>query len=68
MMTCAVPASTGSIAARDDVVAPTSTSSSNGMIADPFGFSWSISTQKETVSPAEMQRLWSAALNSGKST
>ncbi len=38
-----------------------------GMIADPFGFRWSISTQKEPVAPEEMQRRWSAALSSGKS-
>lgn len=39
-----------------------------GMIADPFGYRWSISTQNETVSAEEMQRRWSAALSGGKST
>jgi PhnB protein len=29
-----------------------------GMVTDPFGFSWHISTTKEKVSPAEMQRRW----------
>ena len=29
------------------------------MVADPFGYSWFVSTHKEDVSPAEMQRLWS---------
>src|SRR3984957_5825679 len=29
-----------------------------GMVTDPFGFSWHISTTKNKVSPAEMQRRW----------
>ena len=33
-----------------------------GMITDPFGFSWFISSPKEVVSPEEMQRRWSAQL------
>ncbi|MGH9762165.1 MAG: VOC family protein [Blastocatellia bacterium] len=32
----------------------------SGMIADPFGYGWFISTHKEDVSPEEMQRRWSA--------
>lgn len=32
-----------------------------GMVADPFGYSWFVSTVKEVVSPAEMQRRWTAA-------
>ena len=31
-----------------------------GMIADPFGHKWHISTRKEDVSPQEMQKRWSA--------
>lgn len=34
----------------------------SGMVMDPFGFSWSIATPKEQVSPEEMQRRFSAAL------
>lgn len=34
----------------------------SGMVLDPFGFSWSIATPVEDVSPAEMQRRFSAAL------
>jgi PhnB protein len=34
----------------------------SGMVLDPFGFSWSIATQVEDVSPDEMQRRFSAAL------
>lgn len=34
----------------------------SGMVLDPFGFSWSIATPVEEVSPAEMQRRFSAAL------
>jgi len=30
-----------------------------GMVADPFGYSWSLAQHKADVSPAEMQRLWS---------
>jgi PhnB protein len=30
-----------------------------GMIADPFGHKWHVSTRKEEVSPQEMQRRWS---------
>ena len=33
----------------------------SGMIADPFGHSWFVSTQVEDVTPAEMQRRWSKA-------
>ena len=29
-----------------------------GMIADPFGHKWHVSTRKEEVPPAEMQRRW----------
>jgi PhnB protein len=32
------------------------------MIADPFGHKWQIATPVEDVSPAEMQRRWSATL------
>ena len=34
----------------------------SGMVLDPFGFSWSIATPVEDVSPDEMQRRFSAAL------
>jgi PhnB protein len=34
----------------------------SGMVLDPFGFSWSIATHIEDVSPDEMQRRFSAAL------
>lgn len=34
----------------------------SGMIVDPFGFTWSIATPVEAVSPDEMQRRFSAAL------
>lgn len=34
----------------------------SGMVLDPFGLSWTIATQIEDVSPAEMQRRFSAAL------
>jgi PhnB protein len=34
----------------------------SGMVLDPFGFSWSIATRVEDVSPDEMQRRFSAAL------
>ena len=33
-----------------------------GMVLDPFGFSWSLATPAEDVSPEEMQRRFSAAL------
>jgi len=33
-----------------------------GMIVDPFGHRWQISTKKEDVSPDEMQRRWNAAM------
>jgi len=29
-----------------------------GMIADPFGHKWHVSTRKEELSPQEMQRRW----------
>jgi PhnB protein len=32
-----------------------------GTVMDPFGFSWTIATRKEAVSPDEMQRRFSAA-------
>jgi PhnB protein len=31
-----------------------------GLLADPFGYSWFISSQVEDLSPAEMQRRWDA--------
>ena len=31
-----------------------------GMIADPFGHKWHVASHKEDVSPAEMQKRWSA--------
>lgn len=34
----------------------------SGMILDPFGHSWSIATQKEDVSPAQMQERWTKAM------
>ncbi len=33
-----------------------------GQIADPFGYKWMIATQKESVSPKEMQKRWSTML------
>ena len=33
----------------------------SGMVLDPFGLSWTIATQVEEVSPAEMQRRFTAA-------
>ena len=33
----------------------------NGMVADPFGYSWFISTTIKEVSPAEMQQEWNKA-------
>jgi PhnB protein len=35
--------------------------SRTGMVADPFGYSWFVATKTEDVSPAEMQRRWSAS-------
>ena len=32
-----------------------------GMVTDPFGLTWFISTTKEQVPPAEMQRRWTEA-------
>jgi PhnB protein len=32
--------------------------SKRGMVEDPFGYSWSILSQTEAVSPEEMQRRW----------
>ena len=37
-----------------------------GMVTDPFGFSWHISTTKEEVSPQEMQRRWDEGLKEQK--
>jgi PhnB protein len=34
----------------------------SGMLLDPFGHRWHIATKKETVSPEEMQRRWSAMM------
>lgn len=34
----------------------------SGMIVDPAGFSWTIATRREEVSPEEMQRRFTAAL------
>jgi PhnB protein len=36
----------------------------NGLLADPFGYSWFISSKVEDVSPAEMQRRWDAMAGS----
>ncbi|MBL8675554.1 MAG: VOC family protein [Rhodospirillales bacterium] len=36
-----------------------------GTIADPFGHQWSIATQIERLTPAEMQRRWTAMLKGG---
>jgi PhnB protein len=33
-----------------------------GMVADPFGYSWFVSTHKQEVSPDEMQRRWTEAV------
>lgn len=33
-----------------------------GQIADPYGYKWMIATQKETVSPQEMQKRWTKML------
>jgi PhnB protein len=32
----------------------------SGVVVDPFGHKWHLATRKETVSPQEMQRRWSA--------
>jgi PhnB protein len=32
----------------------------SGMIVDPFGHKWHVATHREDVSPAEMQKRWSA--------
>jgi PhnB protein len=37
-----------------------------GMVTDPFGFSWHISTTKEKVTPEEMQRRWNEAFEASK--
>jgi PhnB protein len=37
-----------------------------GVIADPFGHRWQLATRVEQVSPAEMQRRWSAAMSAGQ--
>jgi PhnB protein len=33
-----------------------------GMLVDPFGHRWTLASQVRTVTPDEMQRLWTAAL------
>jgi PhnB protein len=37
-----------------------------GMVTDPFGFSWHISTTKSEVSPEEMQRRWNEVFETPK--
>jgi PhnB protein len=37
-----------------------------GMVTDPFGFSWHISTTKTEVSPEEMQRRWNEVFEEKK--
>jgi PhnB protein len=37
-----------------------------GMVTDPFGFSWHISTTKNEVSPEEMQRRWNEVFKEQK--
>ena len=37
-----------------------------GMVTDPFGFSWHISTTKNEVTPQEMQRRWDEAMEGPK--
>jgi PhnB protein len=37
-----------------------------GMVTDPFGFSWHISTKTAEVSPAEMQRRWNEGMEGPK--
>jgi PhnB protein len=34
----------------------------SGMVVDPFGHSWSIATQKENVTPEQMQERWTKAM------
>lgn len=36
-----------------------------GMVACPFGYRWALSTPKEKVSPAEMQKRWTRMLEGG---
>ena len=36
-----------------------------GWLLDPFGHKWSIATRKEEVSPQEMQRRWTQAMEGG---
>jgi PhnB protein len=38
----------------------------SGMVTDPFGFSWFISTTTSEVSPEEMQRRWNEAFEEKK--
>jgi PhnB protein len=35
----------------------------SGTVLDPFGHRWNLATRKDTVSPAEMQRRWTAMLS-----
>ncbi len=35
----------------------------SGVLLDPFGHRWNLATRKDTVSPAEMQRRWTAMLS-----
>ena len=35
----------------------------SGVLLDPFGHRWNLATRKETVSPADMQRRWTAMLS-----
>jgi PhnB protein len=37
-----------------------------GMVTDPFGFSWHISTTKEKVTPEQMQRRWNEVFEASK--
>jgi PhnB protein len=37
-----------------------------GMVTDPFGFRWHISTTKEKVTPEEMQRRWNEVFEASK--
>ncbi len=37
----------------------------SGTVLDPFGHRWNLATRKDTVSPAEMQRRWTAMLIGG---
>jgi PhnB protein len=38
----------------------------SGTIADPFGYSWFVSTQIEVVTPKEMQKRWNAMMSQPK--